>query len=198
MNLIAEMKPSRFDRFHALAWPHFEACLRTARCITHGNDSEAEDLTQETMVKAFRRIDALRDHERAQPWLRMIMRNTHIDRTRVHRRPEVSLHELEYDLPARTNPAEDKSSALDTEAVTVDPDEILNEFADEDVLAAVRKLPRDIRWTILLVDVKSMQEAEAAQTLGVPVGTIKSRLHRGRKMLRESLHAVAREMRMAS
>lgn len=180
------------ERFYDLVWPHLQTVLRTARLICR-NDVEAEDLTQETMLKAYRRIDCLREDERVRPWLMAILRNTHIDRTRCHKRHELSLDELEWD-PADAE-ARDWSEPKDC---WDDPDAAINGFGDSTVIAALKKLPRDIRWTLLLVDVEGMQDAEAAKVLDVPVGTVKSRLHRGRHMLRAILHPLARDLHLVA
>ncbi|HEX8912806.1 MAG TPA: sigma-70 family RNA polymerase sigma factor [Humisphaera sp.] len=177
-------------RFYDLVWPHAEVVLRTAKLICR-SDAEAEDLAQETMFKAFKRIALLREDERVRPWLLAILRNTHIDRARVHKRNELSLDQLEFD-PAESEMPEPNDPALHA----ADPDAAIGGLADRDVIRAVRKLPRDIRHTLLLVDVEGMQDAEAAAALSIPLGTVKSRLHRGRNMLREALYPVAREMRM--
>ena len=149
------LKPEQAtQRFYDLAWPHLAAVLRTARVLT-GNSADAEDLAQETMLKAFRSIDRFREGTDARAWLMTILRRTRIDRLR----------------------------ASSSSAGTI-------------VIDALRGLPEEIRWTLLLVDVEGMDHAEAAEILRVPVGTIKSRTHRGRAMLREALLPVARERRM--
>jgi RNA polymerase sigma-70 factor, ECF subfamily len=180
------------DRFHKLVWPHTQAVLHTARLITH-NDTDAEDLAQETMLKAFRRTNCLRDDDRARPWLLAILRNTHIDRTRVRRRHELSLDELEFE-PADPE-QQDWSQPQDPRQ---DPDAVMETLADPRVIAALHRLPRDIRWTLLLVDVEGLSEADAASALRIPIGTVKSRLHRGRNQLRQALDPVAREFHIAS
>jgi len=191
---ISEIKMSPADRFHALAWPHAQRVLRTARYITR-HESDAEDLAQDTLVKAYRCIDRLREGSCAPSWLRTITRNLHIDRARLRRRPEVSLDQMDHDPAARRCDRFSDGSG-ESEFHFENPDAIIESFADENVIRAVRKLPRDIRWTLLLVDVQSLSEAEAADALKIPVGTVKSRLHRGRKMLRELLVPTARQMRL--
>jgi RNA polymerase sigma-70 factor (ECF subfamily) len=198
MSVITEMKFSKASRFHALAWPHAETVLQAARYLTR-DDSDAEDLAQETLLKAYRRIECLRDDARAKPWLKTILRNTHVDRARVSRRSELSLDELELDPPAaECHGGNGCGSPRCREAVLENPEIIMQDFEDADVLGALRKLPKDIRWTLLLVDVEGLLEAEAAAALRIPVGTVKSRLHRGRNMLRGALHGVAVERRLAS
>ena len=76
------------------------------------------------------------------------------------------------------------------------PQEILNQFSDEAVISALQKLPEDIRWTLLLVDVEELKNEEAAQVLDIPLGTVKSRMHRGRALLRQALRGVVQERRL--
>lgn len=95
-NTLANSKDPATSRFHTVVWPHIDTVFGTARLIA-GNDADAEDLTQETLMKAYRRIGYLRDEAKARPWLLAILRNTHIDRTRVHHRHELSLDNLDLD-----------------------------------------------------------------------------------------------------
>ncbi len=167
--------PDPTERFYAELWPHRAAVLRTASVLTH-SDADADDLAQETMLKAFRAIDQLSRESNPKAWLMAILRNAHVDRLRAQHPNEVS---LDPDLPAES----------DAEAPPDwgDAEQVLASFSDEQIIAALRTLPADIRWALLLADVQGMDDAEAAQVLDVPEGTIKSRLHRGRRMLRESL-----------
>ena len=182
------MKDSN-TRFYAEVWPHAAAVLRTAQFLC-GNDAEAEDLAQEVMLKAFGHLDQYRAGSDMKAWLMAILRNTRIDRLRATaaRQRDVSLEQLDLDPLA---PVE----AQDAE-VWSEPEAILQAFSDRDLSKALRQLPDEIRWTLLLVDVEGMDHADAARVLGVPVGTIKSRAHRGRTMLREALTPLARELRM--
>jgi RNA polymerase sigma-70 factor (ECF subfamily) len=75
------------------------------------------------------------------------------------------------------------------------PEEMLEAFSDREIIAALQRLPEEIRWTLLLVDVQGMDHANAAEVLDVPVGTVKSRAHRGRNMLREILRPMAARRR---
>jgi RNA polymerase sigma-70 factor (ECF subfamily) len=178
------------SRFYELISPHSNQVMQVARLLAH-NETDAEDLSQDTMLKAFRRIDDLRDRDRIGPWLLTILRNTFIDRTRSRKHRALSLDELEYE-PADTH----GTAAPATANYVENPDEAINWLADKSLIGALRQLPRDIRRTVLLVDVEGLQEAEAAHALGIPVGTVKSRLHRGRNLLRPLLESVARDRRM--
>jgi RNA polymerase sigma-70 factor (ECF subfamily) len=177
------------QRFYAEVWPHAATVLRTAHYLTR-DGAEADDLAQEVMLKAFRHLDQLVEGTDAKAWLMTILRRTRIDRIRAaaaHVR-DVSLEHLGAEPAAQTGgPVDD---------VWSEPEAVLQEFSDRHVIDALKKLPEEICWTLLLVDVEGMDHAQAASILDVPVGTIKSRAHRGRTMLRESLTPLARELRM--
>ena len=176
-------------RFYELVWPHRAAVLRVAQILS-GSATDAEDLAQETLVKALKSLERLREGSDVRAWLLTILRHARVDQLRVAGRSAgtLSLNRLEVDpvQPGDTDP---------TAAETWDqPAEILNAFSDQQVIEALQKLPEEIRLTLLLVDVEQLDHHEAADILQVPVGTIKSRTHRGRAMLRELLSPVAREM----
>ena len=172
------------DRFQTYIWPHAAAVLRTARILTR-NDTEADDLAQETMLKAFRHLDQLVDPTGAKQWLMTILRNTRMDRVRGELK-----HAKEVSLDAMLEAPPAEPAALDDS--WGDPRATLEAFSDQQIIDALKKLPEDIRWTLLLVDVEGLDQADAATVLGVPVGTVKSRSHRGRAMLREALAPLAK------
>jgi RNA polymerase sigma-70 factor (ECF subfamily) len=184
------------SRFDALVWPHAAAVLRTARFLIH-DPAEAEDVAQETMVKAFRALDTFADGTDVRAWLMTILRNTRIDhlRARASHAGDVSLDRLPFEPAGADDPGSDGNGAHDHPAWD-DAQALLQQFGDRDVIAALRRLPEEIRWTLLLVDVEGLDHADAAKVLGVPVGTVKSRAHRGRTMLREALLPLAKDMRL--
>lgn len=176
-------------RFYDEVWPHAAVVLRTARFLA-GDDAEADDLAQEVMLKAFRRLDQFRPGTDMKAWLLTILRNTRIDRLRAgaaHNR-DVSLEALAGDPAA----AEGEKPAQTWD----EPEAVLEEFSDQQVIDALNGLPEEIRWTLLLVDVEGLDHTEAAKILEVPIGTIKSRAHRGRGMLRDALAPLAKDLRL--
>jgi RNA polymerase sigma-70 factor (ECF subfamily) len=183
------------SRFDALVWPHAATVLRTARFLC-ADPAEADDVAQETLVKAFRALDSFQPGTDVKAWLMTILRNTRIDRlrSRASRRHDISLDAMPFE------PAEDESrgggSTADEHPAWDDPQALLQQFADRHVIQALQRLPEEIRWTLLLVDVEGMDHADTAKILGIPVGTVKSRAHRGRAMLREALLPMARELRL--
>ena len=184
---VKPITDAQADRFRRLAWPMMPVVLRTAQCLTR-READAEDLTQETMVKAMRAIDTYQDDTDMRAWLLTILRRTHIDRMRVEQsRPQA----LPLDEAVLGEALDDGQPAGKHDAAWDQPEDLLNRLEDEAVIEAMRSLPEDIRWTLLLVDVEQMEQADAAQVLDVAVGTIKSRTHRGRAVLRDRLYDLA-------
>ena len=179
-----------------MAWPHLPVLLRTGRYLTR-NDVAADDLVQETMLKALRFIDSYEDGGDMRAWLMTILRRTHVDLWRANRRhaEQVSLDaagELEQALDGES----DDGGRFDDR--WRDPEQLLERFEDTTVIQALKTLPEEIRWTLLLVDVEQLDHAQAAEILDVPVGTVKSRAFRGRRMLRDRLYAVTQQRRWVS
>lgn len=175
------------ERFYELVWPHRADIVRLARILS-GNEAEADDLAQETLLKAFAALDRFRAGSDMMAWLATILRNTRIDRLRSSAASarNVSLEQLPID-------------PVDTAAPVPqwdDPHEVLNALGDQTIIDALQRLPEEIRWTLLLVDVGGMELKDAAGVLEIPVGTVKSRLHRGRAMLKDALAPLARQMRL--
>ena len=175
-------------RFYDLIWPHRSAVLRTAQLLV-SNVHDAEDLAQEAMTKAFAAADHFQAGTDAKKWLMTILRNARIDRLRTSGGDKpVSLDQL------FAEPAQD-SKATEAHDTWEKPQDILDQFADQDIIRALQRLSEEDRWTLLLVDVEGLDHQEAARILDVPVGTIKSRTHRGRKLLRQALLPLAKERR---
>ena len=169
--------------FYRHLWPLRSTVLRTATFLTR-SAAEAEDLAQETMLKAFKAIDRFDPASSAQAWLLTILRNTHIDklRTPASRTPTLSSDDLDLAAPA--------SSALPdarTDQDLHDTALLIEGFSDATMIAGLKSLPADICWTLLLTDVEQLDYAQASDILAVPVGTVKSRVHRGRDMLKTFL-----------
>jgi RNA polymerase sigma-70 factor, ECF subfamily len=178
------------ERFYQAVWPHNAMILRAA-LIQTGNIADAEDLAQETMVKAFRALSTFRDNMSIKAWLFTILRNTRIDRLRTTAGSMrlANLDDLPSEPAVRRQPERQNADARN-------PEELLNAFSDQDVIDGLKQISEELRWTLLLVDVEEMGHDEAAEILDVPVGTVKSRVHRGRAMLRHALLPLARERRL--
>ena len=179
------------ERFYQIVWPHMATVLRTAEFLTH-SFADAEDLAQETMVKAFKAMDTLRDEQRAKGWLLAILRNARIDHARSEPKGEVSLDLLALDPAGRESTVQPHRASP-----CCDPEQVLESFEDRQIIEAIKQLPKEIRWTLLLVDVEGLDQCEASQVLDVPIGTVKSRLHRGRAMLRAELEPARPSLQIA-
>jgi RNA polymerase sigma-70 factor (ECF subfamily) len=164
-----ETDEEAFER-HVL--PEIEVLLRVARSMTH-NHAEAEDLVQDTLIRAYRGIGRF-DGRYPRAWLLTILRNTHINRNR-RRRPE-----LLRDQDATFE-------RLATDASTDQADVYVEQTIDGEILAALDELSDDFRRVVELVDIDGLSYPEAADVLGIPVGTVMSRLHRARRRIRDRL-----------
>jgi len=182
---------ARRNRFYAEIWPEAAMLMRTAISLMPGpgKTAEAEDLVQETLLKAFKAIDQLEPGSHPRAWLLTMLRRTWIDRWRLReRRPDGRA----ADLDSVAEPTFETQPGEYDEDWT-DPESLLSRFGDQDIIKALQLLPEAYRWALLLVDVQALSVEEAAQALDVAPGTIKSRLHRGRAMLRDQLHGYASE-----
>jgi RNA polymerase sigma-70 factor (ECF subfamily) len=179
------------QQFYELVWPHRATVLRVARIQT-GNADEAEDLAQETLLKAFKAIESFRAGTNMRAWLLTILRNTRTDQLRsaAGSADPVSLDELEIE------PASPEPTTEDRTAAWQNPQELLASFSDAEVIDALGTVSEELRWTLLLVDVEGLDHSDAAVVLNVPVGTVKSRMHRGRAALRDALLPLARDRRL--
>jgi RNA polymerase sigma-70 factor (ECF subfamily) len=168
--------------FYTHVWPHRAMVLRTARFLTR-RAADADDLAQETLVKAFKSIARFdtSNPSGVKGWLSAILRNTWIDHLRAKRLDAVSLEAAELAPPTAPEAAGPADAG--------NPAALLEQFSDQDLIHALQTLPEEIRWTLLLVDVEQLDHTEAARILDIPEGTVKSRAHRGRRMLKEFIVA---------
>lgn len=168
-----------------------DAVWRTARRMT-GNDQDAEDLVQDTFLKATRSVHRYREGAGVRAWLFRILTNAYIDRyRRARREPDVvPLTEtgglVDAFLEARDEPRAEVPRDLAALG------EFLRTQVGDEVRAAVEALPPDFRLVLLLRDVEGLSYREIAEALGVPVGTVMSRLFRARRALQARLAAHAR------
>lgn len=161
---------ARHDRFARQVTPEIPVLLRVAGRLT-GQPADAEDLVQETLVRAYRAIDSF-DGASPRAWLLTIMRRAEINR---HRRYQPELLE---------------GSQLDDAVGSIadTPEQlVVGKGFDATVDAALRALPEKLRAVIYAVDIEALSYAEAADVLGIPTGTVMSRLHRARTKIRDRL-----------
>ena len=181
------------DEFEAEALRHLDALYRTALRMTR-SEADAEDLVQETYIRAFRFRDQFTLGTNMKAWLFRILTNTFINTyRRKSAQPEVTDLEGVDEFSLYRRMADDRaaSSSPDPEA------ELLNGLVDTEVTDALEALPEKFRTTVLL-DVEGFSYKEIAEMLGIPIGTVMSRLHRGRKFLQKRLYDLARERGIAA
>jgi len=162
------------DGFTRYVMPELDVLMRVARSIT-GNSTDADDLVQDTLLRAYRAIDRF-DGRYPRAWLLTIMRNAQINRVR-RKRPEL-MRDPDTTLAVVAN--------TDSDAKTPEAT-VLDKTFDAAVERSLAAIPEQFREAIHLVDIDGLSYNEAAAVLDVPVGTIMSRLHRGRKLIRNGL-----------
>ncbi len=169
--------------------PHMEglysAALRMAR-----NQADAEDLVQETFLKAYRAFNSFQEGTNLRAWLYRILTNTYINTYRAkQRRPVVEDVEDVEELYLFRH-LHDSTGIESTSA----EDAVLDAMTDDSIKAALESLPDAFRIAVLLADVEGFSYAEIAEITEVPIGTVMSRLHRGRKALQKALLPYARQV----
>ena len=174
MPVDATAKP-KTDGFEAVALAHIDSLYRYALHMSR-NETDAEDLVQDTYLRAYRFFDRFETGTNCKAWLLTILKNTYINTLRRDKRHRqmVSLSEM-------------AESGIELLADGDPEDEIFGDMLDDDVTAAIDELPDGYRTAVLLADMQGLSYKEVADRMDCPVGTVMSRLHRGRRLLRERL-----------
>jgi RNA polymerase sigma-70 factor (ECF subfamily) len=167
----------KIARFEALVLPHLNAAYNMARWMTR-NTSDAEDITQEAMLRAFRFFDTFRG-ENGRVWLMTIVRNT-------------CLTWIRRQLPQQNSAEFDERLHSDLEASLTPESEYLRQATGEQVRRAIEHLPPEYREVVLMRELEQMSYKEIAVVTQSPLGTIMSRISRGRSMLRQLIAAQRR------
>ena len=176
--LMTDIK-SKEERFEEIALVHMNSIYRSALYMTK-NETDAHDLVQDTYLRAFRFFDSFEEGTNCRAWLLKILRNTFINSIRRGKRQlrVVSLSEMsEYGM--------ELSSDFTPE------DGVFGDLFNDEIVTAMNKIPAEYRSAILLADVERLPYKEVADIMDCPIGTVMSRLHRGRKLLRENLQNYA-------
>ena len=185
--MIVTMPHVLRSEFEAAALPHMPALYHMAMKMTR-RPQQAEDLVQDTLLRAYRAFDTFEQGTNARAWLFRILRNVHINNYRSARvRPE------DVDFAALEGIAE---SAIDTialpaEQIRTPEDAVMENVIASEVSEAMDALPAEFRSVVEMALIEELSYREIADTLGIPVGTVMSRLHRGRRILQTRLHAYA-------
>jgi RNA polymerase sigma-70 factor (ECF subfamily) len=172
----------RTREFEETALVHLDALYRGALRLTR-NRAQAEDLVQEALVRAFRSFDRFTLGTNCRAWLFRIMRNVFLNRLRGER-----------ETPDDGIALDDAARGLEGYAVIGTPEEeFLQTLVHGDIERALRGLPQQFQEVVVLADLEGFSYKEIARALDRPIGTVMSRLHRGRRLLRSALAGFARE-----
>ena len=173
--------------FTEQASPHFDGLYAAAMRMTR-NPSDAEDLVQETLIRAYRGFEGFSDGTNLRAWLYRILTNTFINSYRAkQRRPEQTELDESEDLYLYRRLGGLEAAKMGRSA----EDEMMDLFSETEVKDAIEALPESFRMCVLLADVEGFAYKEIAEMLDIPIGTVMSRLHRGRKSLQRTLYTFA-------
>ncbi len=172
------------EEFRKEALPHMDALYNYALQLTQDSD-DAADLLQETYVKAYRFWDKFEKGTNCKAWLFRIMKNSFIN---FYRKNIKSPEKLDYDeieeIYETIKSNEENPHNLDRE--------IYDNVLDDDVMSALKSLPEEFRTVLIMCDIEGMTYEEIADFLDIPIGTVRSRIHRARKVLATKLYDYAK------
>jgi RNA polymerase sigma-70 factor (ECF subfamily) len=182
--MTAQSKSKKQTEFEREALPHADLLYNFALRMTN-NHADADDLVQETFLKAFRFWDKYEKGTNIRAWLFRIMKNSYINR---YRRESKAPDTVDYDQIQNFYDSirEETADANDLQA------SVFNNLLDDDVASAVAELPEDFRTVVILCDIEGLTYEEIAEFIDIPLGTVRSRLHRGRNLLRAWLTKYAK------
>lgn len=181
---ILTIRPNNYTEFNALVIPHKDALYNFALKMTRDED-DSQDLLQETLLKAYRFFDKFEKGTNIKAWLFMIMKNTFINMYRkTNRQPQ----QVDYEDVQNfyENIRADEVSTEHSE------EDAFSKTMDDEVTYAISSLQEDYRTVIILSDIEGYSYEEIAEFIDTPVGTVRSRLHRARKMLYTKLYDYAK------
>jgi RNA polymerase sigma-70 factor, ECF subfamily len=180
---IVDAQNQLYADFEREAIPHMDALYNFALKMT-GDSDDADDLVQETFLKAFRFFDKFEKGTNCKAWLFRIMKNTYINN---YRKNSKEPDKVDYD-EVENFYENIKASSTDSAHLAK---EIYDNLLDDEISGAISSLPEDFRTVIILCDIEGLTYDEIADFIDCPVGTVRSRLHRARKMLFTKLYDYA-------
>ncbi len=182
---VIESQNELYKEFERDALPHMDALYNFALRMT-GDSDDANDLVQDTYLKAFRFFDKFEKGTNIKAWLFRIMKNTFIN---TYRKKSKEPAQIDYEEVEKfyenVKPSSTDSAHLEKE--------IYDNLLDDEITTSIASLPEDFKTVIILADIEGFTYDEIADFVDVPVGTVRSRLHRARKMLFAKLHKYAIE-----
>jgi RNA polymerase sigma-70 factor (ECF subfamily) len=186
-DLVLESATDRNDRFERDALVFMDQLYAAALRYTK-NPEDARDLVQDTYLKAFNSFHQFEEGTNLRAWLYRVLTTTFINTYRKdQRRPQLASGELEdWQLAQAQSHTSDLGKSAEVEA--------LENLPDSDIKRALQEIPEEFRIAVYLADVEGFSYKEIANIVEVPAGTVMSRLHRGRKLLREKLADYAKEL----
>ncbi len=184
--LLAKIEPQpNHAEFERETLPHMDILYNYAVRMT-GSREDAADLVQETYLKAYRFWDKYEKGTNIRAWLFRILKNSYINRYRKEKREPstVNYEDIQNFYHVIKDDSTDSNDLQE---------KIFDGLLDDDVTMALESIPEDFRTVVILCDIEGMTYEEIAEFVDSPIGTVRSRLHRGRKMLREKLFEYGRK-----
>jgi RNA polymerase sigma-70 factor (ECF subfamily) len=182
---ITQSTQALHKEFERQTTPHMEVLYNYALRMT-GNPEDARDILQETFLKAYRFWDKFEQGTNIRAWLFRIMKNTYINQYRkdVKEPEKVEYEEIEkyYDIIR-----DESTDSTDLQ------EKMFGQLLDDDVSNALNELPEEFRTVVILCDIEGLSYEEIAEFIQVPIGTVRSRIHRGRKILYTRLYSYAKD-----
>ncbi len=181
---VGEFETNRKINFENEALPHQDALYNYALKIVHNTD-DAQDLLQETYYKAYKNYHQFEKGTNSKAWMFMILKNTFINNYRKHKKEPLKIdYDAIEDLYENIKSEQANDNNLDLE--------FYNNLLDDELSSALSKLPVKMKEVFLLYDLEDYSYEEIAEIMNIPIGTVRSRLHRTRKLLQDELFGYAK------